>query len=424
MSDDKRPAGQATPVVIVTQFFVPSLGGSESQIVLLASRMVRRGVPIHVIARKLKGRPNNDLIEGVTVSRVFNTAPGTSDFSRSSLLSMLLASLTFGLAAVWQLVLQRRHWSVVHWNGSSLPTALGAPVVRILGGRSIAHVSGLAGFELGSLRHRFGPLALLTRPLFAMVDTFRSSGRIISEALTSEGVAPARIIEIPNAVDSERFRPAPDDERRRLREQLGLPLERPVVTFCGRLNVGKNVSALIDAMAQLRRRSSDDATTPMLLVVGDGPEREALREQASKAGLDTDVRCWPGRVDDPAAWLRASDVFAFPSLSEGSPNAVIEAMACGLPVITTAVGTLEDLLNHQENAVLIPEASAAQFSQAIGALLQSPAEAQRLGAAARESVLQHHSPEEVVDRYLALYEQLHSHSAQGRTWRSAEGEPV
>ena len=423
MIEDKQPGDQATPVVIVTQFFVPSLGGSESQIVLLASRMVRRGVPVHVIARKLKGRPKDDLIEGVTVSRVFNTAPGTTDFSRSSLASMLLASLTFGLAATWQLVLQRSHWHVVHWNGSSLPTALGAPVVKLLGGKSLAHVSGLAGFELGSLRKRFGPLALLTRPLFAMVDAFRSSGRAISEALASEGVAATRIVEIPNAVDSERFRPATDDERRRLREELGLPLERPLVAFCGRLNAGKNVAALVGAMAKLRSRCGD-GPAPMLLVVGDGPERNTLLEQADGAGLGADARHWPGRVEDPAPWLRASDVFAFPSSSEGTPNAVIEAMACGLPVISTPVGTLEDLLTHQENALLVPSADETLLSDSIERLLGTPEEASKLGVAARDTVLHLHAPEPVVDRYLALYEQLHTHSAPGESWRSAEGEPA
>jgi glycosyltransferase involved in cell wall biosynthesis len=110
-----------------------------------------------------------------------------------------------------------------------------------------------------------------------------------------------------------------------------------------------------------------------------------------------------GVVADVAAYLRASDVFAFPTLGEGMPNALLEAMATGLPCVASAVGGCRDVLTDGETGLLVPAGDAAAFQGALEAVVQSAALRARLGAAARAAAVAQFSLETMVDRYEACY---------------------
>lgn len=141
---------------------------------------------------------------------------------------------------------------------------------------------------------------------------------------------------IGNGVDPQKFMPRP---RCAMRQKLGLPNDASVVIAVGRLDENKGFHILIEAVARLR------SSGVMLLIIGEGPRRSALENQIRRSGLNANVRLI-GTVphDELSSWYSAADVFCLASLREGCPNVVLEAMACGLPIVATRVGGIPELV--------------------------------------------------------------------------------
>jgi glycosyltransferase involved in cell wall biosynthesis len=168
-----------------------------------------------------------------------------------------------------------------------------------------------------------------------------------ADALVADGWAAANlpaalgtaVERLPKGVDSERFCPAGPS----VRERLGLAGKRVVLTIA-RLVPIKNVRRLLDAMAHVRARSHDTH----LVIVGDGPEAAGLKRHAAALGI-TDAITFAGSVShaETPEFYRAADVFALSSDFDNSPNVVLEAMASGLPVVTTDVGGVRELVGDR-----------------------------------------------------------------------------
>lgn len=174
----------------------------------------------------------------------------------------------------------------------------------------------------------------------------------LKAAAVAAGVRAAQIQVIPNAVDTQRFCPADRDEARR---RIGLPPGCPLIVSVGNLVSLKRHHVLLEAFARLRQSSPD----ARLLIVG-GPQYERaypaqLRRQVSRLGL-RDAVILTGAVPpaDVPAYLQAADLFALASCREGSCNAVLEALACGLPVVVTRVGENERHVQEGVNGFLVP----------------------------------------------------------------------
>jgi glycosyltransferase involved in cell wall biosynthesis len=200
-----------------------------------------------------------------------------------------------------------------------------------------------------------------------------------ADALVADGWAaqhlPAKlgrsIDRVPKGVDSERFRP----DGPTVREQRGLGARRVVVAVT-RLVPIKNVRLLVDAMAIVRVRVPD----VHLLIVGDGPERAAVRARVVELDL-ADVVTLVGSVPhrDTPAFYRAGDVFALSSDFDNSPNAVLEAMACGLPVVATDAGGVREFLTDGVGGAVVPCGDATAFADALERYLAQPGAARAAG---------------------------------------------
>lgn len=175
----------------------------------------------------------------------------------------------------------------------------------------------------------------------------------------------------------------------------------PVIGWVGRLVPVKGLPLLLEAVAALPPALSKTR----LLLVGEGPERSNLEERSRALGLTQRVE-FRGFVQDPAADRARMDVFALPSVYEGVPMALLEAMGSGLPCVAAAVGGIPDALGPSRALRLVPSRSVEAWSLAIGDLLAQPTEAQALGAKARAYVGEHLSLGAVAARYQALYRQV------------------
>lgn len=383
-------------VLIVTPQFLPVLGGAERQAHLLARMLGERGHGVAVLTRRVAGLPPCEAMDGVPVVRGIRAIEAGP-----------LYGLTYTLSVARFLLTHRSAWDVVHITHVYLD-AFAATLTRRWHGLPIVIRPACAG-EYGDLARLSrlrawplypGPGKIALRALvrtIAQADAFIANSREVREELVAAGCPGARIAYIPNGVDAARFHPDPVARTADGRRRLGLP-DGPFVVFAGRLDPQKGLHTLVEAL----RSPVLAAAGVHALLLGDGPQRDELAQAVERHGLRDRVR-FQGVVADVAPYLRASDIFAFPTLGEGMPNALLEAMATGLPCVASAVGGCRDVLTDGETGLLVPAGDAAALQGALETLVQSAALRARLGAAARAAAIAQFGLEAMVDRYEACY---------------------
>ena len=177
--------------------------------------------------------------------------------------------------------------------------------------------------------------------------------RALAERLAEIGVDPGKATVLYNGVDPVRFHPVPRDEARRA---LGFDEADRVLLFIGNIQASKGCMELLDAFGRLRERMPDLS----LVFIGAGPQARALSERAAALGASERVR-FAGRLahEQIVQWFGAADVFCLPSHAEGVPNVVLEAMACGTPVVATRVGGIPEVLPAYAGLMVPPQDAAA-----------------------------------------------------------------
>lgn len=193
------------------------------------------------------------------------------------------------------------------------------------------------------------------------------------------------------------------EARTALRMDLGIDPDRTVILLVGRFSREKDHLTLLEAARSLAQRGLN----PQLLLVGDGPDRPIIEAAIPRLNLEGRVTL-TGQVPSAEPYYGAADIAVLSSLSEGSPNALLEAMAAGVPVAATAVGGIPEIVTDRVNALLIPPRDTSAMTEALGTLIQDSALADRLAEAARRHVLAHHTPEARVRRLIGIYQALAS----------------
>jgi sugar transferase (PEP-CTERM/EpsH1 system associated) len=258
-------------------------------------------------------------------------------------------------------------------------------------------VSDLTGTRPRSLRVR--------RWCAPAIHRFVAMSRDIERWLTDTvGVAADRITQIYNGVDGNRFTPQGD-----LAADFPWSGEAPIVIgTVGRIEPTKNQSGLIDAFAAVLARCPDLSDRLRLMIVGAGPQLAELR--ASPAARTLGDRVWfTGARDDIAALMRRMDLFVLPSLNEGISNTILEAMACGRPVVAARVGGNPELVIPGSNGALYEPNTADALARCMEPYLRDVEMRRAQGAAARRRAAEQFSLETMVRRYTELYERLLGH---------------
>ena len=188
--------------------------------------------------------------------------------------------------------------------------------------------------------------------------------------------------------------------RPNVRRELALADDELLIVAIGNLYPVKGHRVLIEALAELARR--DSAARWRLAIAGRGEEEEALRRSADEGGIRDRVHFLGFRVDVPDI-LAAADIYAMPSLSEGHPLALLEAMFAGVPIVASNVGGIPEVVSDAEHALLVPSQSARPLADAVNALLLDPELRRRLAAVARQRADSLFSVGAMIDSYEALY---------------------
>jgi teichuronic acid biosynthesis glycosyltransferase TuaC len=208
--------------------------------------------------------------------------------------------------------------------------------------------------------------------------------REITLNLSAAGVAASKLHAIYNGVNFALYRPA---DKRSARKELGLPLEDPVILYVGNFFPIKNPFLAVAAHDQL---SQSSAPTAQLVMLGDGPLLKPARQQADRSRSGTRVQL-PGRrrPAQVARYMQAADVLCVPSHNEGVPNVVLEAFACGLPVVATRVGGIPEVLCCEFLGRLVEPANVTALTTALAEMLTQSADLERIVQHAQQFSWEH-----------------------------------
>lgn len=372
---------QALRVAMLIQGYPPVLGGAERQLAAIAPLLLAHGVEVHVLTRRPAGLRRFERVAGIDVHRL----PAFG--------SKATASLLYTLSALRQL--RRIEPHVLHAHGLFSPSTTALAARRLWGTPILAKP--LRGGQLGDvarLNQRRGGrrrLAVLARE----IDAFAVISREIDAELEGIGVSAERRLCLPNGVDTRRFRPIDAASRPARRAALRLP-PHPLVVFSGRLAPEKGLAALLRLWPRVREKVADAS----LLILGSGPERAALENLAGPGVVFGD------QVDDVVEYLSCADVFVLPSHGEGLSNALLEAMAVGLPVVATNVGGAGDVIRHGESGWLVPPRADDELLAGLLVLLRRSDLSRAMGERARTHVVRHHDLFQQAGRLAEVYRRL------------------
>jgi glycosyltransferase involved in cell wall biosynthesis len=429
-------------IYIVTATFLPAVGGVEKQAFIQGRSLQKRGYEVTIITfRHYKAWPRREMIEGVPVIRV----AGMLLEDRWKLprplqkLAYLLAILVMG----WTLWKHRRYYDILHVYKLTALALLAALVCRLTGKLMLVSVRSAGSSDLVST---YDTTSLLAGPLDATAPWLRVDGRLRSggranaisdlEVLERMGRPVVRLTHsllqsiqavvvvlssrmrdhlaehgfhlpdmqfIPNGVDITRFNPTHDDTNERA---------QVVVCITG-LRYEKGIDVLLQAWYLVHQQTPQ----ARLIIVGRGSLQNQLERMAEALGIAASVE-FTGVQSDVPAQLHRGSIAVLPSRWEGMPNAVLEAMACGLPCVLTRVSGSEDIVQHGVNGLLVEPEDYQGMAQALLTLLRDPLLTQKYGYAARETIERHYSLEQVMDKYIELYERMIDHP-----WQNKEDTP-
>lgn len=384
----EREEMKSLSVVMIISSFYPHIGGAERQAQQLAVRLLQSGITVHILTRRLPGLIPYEETDGIPVHRVATIGRGA------------LASLSYTASTLVWLFQHRSDLDVIHCHQPFSPMTIGL-VAKALWGRPII-VKLTASGSHGNLHEiQRMPLTRVRKRMMQHVDHFVAISEEVVTELHAWGIPEERIVQIPNGVDTDRFTPPALTDKQRTQEALGLADAAQVVVCVGRLTAKKRVDILLQAWESVHRVH----TSARLLLLGDGPEQTALQALADELDLGLSVTFY-GAQPDILPYLHAADVFVLPSVSEGLSNALLEAMAAGLPCIVSNIGGNVDLITDGENGLFFGSGNVKQLTEMLLRILRNDMERCEFGRRARETVKVSHSMDRVVEKYVELYHRL------------------
>jgi glycosyltransferase involved in cell wall biosynthesis len=226
-----------------------------------------------------------------------------------------------------------------------------------------------------------------------------TTGEALRRQLAEEnGFDPARITSVRTGIDLGAFRPL---DRAECRRALGVE-DRPTLGILATLRDWKGHDYLLDAWALLKTKFPEWR----LLFIGDGPRRAHLEGRVAGEGLAESVR-FVGNRDDVPPWLNSLDLFTLPSYGdEGVPQGIMQAMACGLAVVTTSVGAIEEAVQRGQTGLIVPARNAQALADALGALMNDAPRRRAMGKAGQAYAQAHFGIDGMLDGMEAVFRKV------------------
>lgn len=371
----------------------------------LARAIQRHGVEVHVVALHTPGAKPQETIEGIHVTRPRYWWPERAESLRKEGGGLPVTLRKYPLARVQLPVFLARHSTAImqaargcdlihaHWTLSG-----GAALL----GRWLAHkpmlvtVHGSDIFQIP--RHPVG--AAFTRAVLKRADGITAVSHALKEATRALGITGEKIEVISNGIDLARFAPPTPDPRHNAAHQ-----ER-IILFAGFLIKRKGVRYLVEALSLLPSLLPADAPPYRLVIVGEGPEEEALRGQVAELGMADRVEFAGFQPQSVVGeWMRRAHVFVLPSLEEGQGVVLLEALASATPVIASDVDGMREVV-APEVGFRVPPADPPALANALRQMLSDDTAWRRMSEAARQRAVALYDWEKIGARFVEVYRRM------------------
>lgn len=374
-------------LLLVNYEYPPVGAGAATATQAIARKLVMLGHEVTVLTGSYRDLPREANEVGITVRRILCLRRKAD---RSGVLEMFSFTLSSLLALPAVRARYRPEALIVFF---SLPSGPVGAVAHFF--YHLPYLVSLRGGDVPGLTPEVSWIHKLLSPLRRFVLKNAVAVVANSEGLRelSEATDPVPVQVIPNGVDVDFFRASP--------ESWTSARERFRILFVGRFQAQKNLKFLLDQLATLRDQRPGQFE---IHLVGDGPLRAELKTQAEHLHLADDI-VWHGWLprEELSKICRSCHCFVNPSLYEGMPNAVLEAMACGKPIVASRVPGNDAVVQHGITGFLFPLDQPASLRESLQALIDDPARAEEMGCRGRERVARDFSWERVAAAYVGFF---------------------
>ncbi|MCX5859246.1 MAG: glycosyltransferase family 4 protein [Proteobacteria bacterium] len=378
-------------VCLYSDRFFPIVGGTELQ-AFRAARKILEGGRVGFLVVTRRHEPSWPEVEEVDGLRIHRLPP--AGLGKAAEFAFVLTSLVF-------LFRIRKDFKILHFLLVSFPNSLVALVMKLLGKRVLVKIAGAGVLSRGN-----PPARIIRNFILRRMDGFLATTDEIVREFQGAGFDPRRIHRIPNGVDTGHFAPVSGAEKKIRRRDLSLPEEGKIILYSGRISAEKGPHLLLEAWLRLAAEFPDLC----LVIIGSGRLQEKNIETRMNQLLDAPAAqafrarvIRKGEVSDLAPFLQAADLFALPSLQEGLSNALLEAMASGLPVLATRLPGTVEALGENGGGVLVNPGETGDLARGLREILAAPERWPEAGSRNRKRAEEYFSLAEVARRYSELY---------------------
>ena len=377
-------------VLMLTERYYPIWGGAENQLRQLTPHLIDLGCEVEIITRRWHPEmPIYESIDGASVLRVGRH--GKSFFK----------TFLFTISLIWHLFRNTKKIDIIHSHGAVAMGVISCFAASCCGLANVAKIATAGRI----LKYKNTLTGILLLSLFKRSDAIIGMTREIRRELELIDAPHKAVVQIANAVDSERFHPYTETQRQTWRTDRTIPSSAPVVLFSGRLTTRKGLTVLVDAWSRVLNFYPD----AQLFIVGSGYNQTNsvetdVKRKVAEASLKNIY--FEGSTASPENYLGVADIFAFPSLLEGFPNALLEAMASGMAIVASDIGGVVELIENNNTGLLFPPGNAKILADKIIYLLEHPEIRYRMALQARRHVLENFSFEKIAKQYMETYRRI------------------
>tara|TARA_Y100000310_G_C20656536_1_gene802240 strand:- start:290 stop:2314 length:2025 start_codon:yes stop_codon:yes gene_type:complete len=381
-------------ILMITGAYYPEISGAANQCrQLIDSLKDKLSFFILTTVRDINLPPSSQ-VDGVELFRVF-IRNGFINYSRA----FWLVTLFF--------FYQRKEFQIVHLHGFSLKSALLTVLSRIFQKKIILKMTSIGHDDPIAMRQR----SFLLKTFFSKTHVFVGSNPEFEKLYRESELPTSRYQQIPNGVDTARFHPVPNQEKLNQRNQLGLPEKMKIILFVGHFSKEKCPDLLMNAWMDIISKILPETGIVFIGSTDSGHyevEDEMVREikEFSKPFLNERI-FFVEKTDEIEKHYQCADSFVLPSLREGTPNALLEAMACGLPVIASNLkGVTDWVIEDGKDGFLFEPGNNSQLGETLLKVFKNDELCKEMGLQARKTIMKRFSMEKVAEAYLSLYEML------------------
>ena len=383
--------------MLILEYF-PIFSGHGVYLQHLIKELQRQNCKVSILTADFYELPQHEIIDGINVYR-FNFSPHKKRWE---------LKLAFRVIAF--LLRNLKHYDILHIHGHLDIYGLFTIFNKLVRKHTVTQMVLLGADDPLSLLKSYKFMSLRFKVL-SLMDQFLCISKAIADSYQEAGLPMRKLTYIPQGVDIDKFHPPTDQEKQRLKEKLGLAGYDKIVIFIGAIVERKGVDLLVEAWTKVQEQHPDAC----LLLVGEDSfgEKDVNKDKLQNyvkslkkiiAKNDSKV-IFTGRKNNVEEYLQSSNLFVLPSRKEGFGNVILEAMACGLPVVVTYMdGVSSETVTPELNGYIVYNVQ--ELSDSIIKLLDDAGLAEQMGQAGRQIACKDFSLTEIAKQYVNLYKQI------------------